>query len=72
MPSVILEELFAEFTPLPAGGYLRVTRVAVAGTVSVCVNVAITNVNGQVRRSVLFSGPHQAVCTLRAWTRWTR
>ena len=45
MPSVILEELFAESTPLPAGGHLQSRSVDVAGSVSVCVNVAITNVN---------------------------
>jgi hypothetical protein len=56
MAAVILEELFALDTPIAPGAYLQSRPVGVAGSVSVAVNVSITNVNGQVRRSVLFTG----------------
>ena len=56
MPTMILEELFALDTPVPAGGSLRSRTVEVAGSASLAVNVSIPNVNSQVKRSVLFTG----------------
>jgi hypothetical protein len=56
MPSVIFETLIDNATPLPPGGRIESNVIDVRGAERLSVNVSITNVNPNVRRTIYF-GP---------------
>jgi hypothetical protein len=66
MPSVIYETLIDNATALPPGGRIESKVIDVRGADRVSVNVSITNVDANVRRTIYF-GPttNNAVAPLR-------
>lgn len=56
MPSVIYETLITNATPLPPGGRINSRVIDVRGAEQVSVNVSITNLDHNIRRTIFF-GP---------------